>query len=135
MSAMTKVFHRAPFAGQGRTFRLRLGEVGELERLCNAGIGAIAMRLATHQFYNADVRETVRLGLQGGGLDEPTATALIMSAFDDRPLSAHIELAALIIKAYLDGIPDELKKKEPDANVPAPASSPATSPDGTASAQ
>lgn len=130
------VFHRALFAGQQRTFKLRFGEVAELERLCSAGIGAIALRIGTHQFYQADIRETVRLGLQGGGLDEPQATALVHHSFEDKALEAHIQLAAKIVEAYLNGIPDELKKKEPDPNEPPPATSPPeTSAPGIASAE
>lgn len=130
------VFHRSPFAGQERTFRLRFGEVAELERLCNAGIGAIALRIGTHQFYQADIRETVRLGLQGGGIDEPQATALVGSAFGERELAEHIELAAKTIEAYLNGIPEELKKKEPKRRARKPrSSSPVTSPPGTALAE
>lgn len=111
----TVVFYRAPFSGQARTFMLRFGEVAELERLCNAGIGAIALRIGTHQFYQADIHETIRLGLQGGGMEEPQATALVMSAFADRPLESHIQLAAKIVEAYLNGIPEELKKKDQPA--------------------
>lgn len=127
-------FYRGPFAGRDRRFCLRLGEVAELERLCNAGIGSIALHIATHQFSQAEIRETVRLGLQGGGLTEPEATALTMSAFDGRPLAEHIELAAKIVEAYLNGIPDELKKKPPAPRKRRPASPPVTSPTGTAPA-
>lgn len=91
------------------------------------------MRLATHQFYASDVREAVRLGLQGGGLSEPEATALVMGSVDSHPLAAHIELASDIIGAYVNGIPDDLKKKEdPETGQPSP---PETSLSGTASAE
>ncbi|MGL3208688.1 gene transfer agent family protein [Bradyrhizobium sp. BR 1433] len=102
---------RRPFAGRERTLRLRIGEVAELERLANAGIGAIMVRLATHQFYASDVREAIRLGLQGGGLTEPEATAIVMGSVDSKPLGEHIQLAADIIGAYVSGIPDDIKKK------------------------
>ncbi len=124
-------FYRGPFAGRERQFCLRLGEVAELERLCNAGIGKIAIDIATHQFSQAEIRETVRLGLQGGGSSEPEATALTMTSFDGHPLAEHIELAAKIVEAYLNGIPEELKKK-PQAPGQTNASSRVTSPTGTA---
>lgn len=102
---------RRPFAGRDRTFLLRIGEASELERLCNAGIGGIMVRLASHQFFTGDIREAVRLGLQGGGASEPEATALVMGNVDTRPLAEHIQLAADILGAYVSGLPDELKKK------------------------
>lgn len=113
-----QLFVRRPFAGQERKFQLLIGGVGELERICNIGIGGMMMRLATHQFHAADIRETIRLGLQGGGLSEPEATALVMHNVDKQPLAAHIDLASDVIGAYVNGIPDDLKKKDeppPDA--------------------
>lgn len=124
---------RRPFAGRERTFKLRLGEASELERLCDAGIGAIMVRLATHQFKIADVREAVRMGLQGGGASEPEATALVMHNIDPNPLAQHIDLAAEIIGAYVNGIPDPVKKKGRGGRS-APPSPPETSVTGTASA-
>jgi hypothetical protein len=124
---------RRPFAGRERTFKLRFGEASELERLCDAGIGAIMVRLATHQFTVADVREAVRMGLQGGGASEPEATALVMRNVDENPLAQHIELAADIIGAYVNGIPDPVKKKDGAADQ-TPPSPPETSVTGTASA-
>lgn len=128
-----QTFCRKPFAGRERTFRLRIGEAGELERLCNAGIGAIMLRLASHQFYSADIRETVRLGLQGGGASEPEATALVMNNVDAKPLADHIQLAADILGAYVSGIPEEIKKKAAPSRRKT-RRRPATSPSGTASA-
>jgi hypothetical protein len=105
-----------PFAGRRRKFQLRLGEIEELETLCRAGIGEIMVRLANHTFRLADVRETVRLGLQGGGLSEPEATALVMRHVDDTPVADHLQLAANILSAAVAGV--EVKKKpEPEAMV------------------
>ncbi len=106
-----QLFVRRAFAGRERTFQLRFGEAAELERVCGAGIGAIMVRLATHQFYTSDIRETLRLGLQGGGASEPEATALIMGNVDTKRLVEYLELAADTIGAYVNGIPDDIKKK------------------------
>jgi hypothetical protein len=125
---------RRPFAGRERTFRLRLGEASELERLCEAGIGAIMVRIATHQFKIADIREAVRLGLQGGGASEPEATALVMHNVDKVPLAQHIALAADIIGAYVNGLPEEVSKKAPARRERKPSRR-ATSASGTASAE
>ncbi|MFC6741164.1 gene transfer agent family protein [Methylobacterium tardum] len=83
----------ADFAGRPCRFQLRLGEMTELERLCGAGIGAIFMRLGTHQFSHRDVWDTIRLGLEGGGMSGIAASALVLHYQDD-PLMDHLPLAA-----------------------------------------
>jgi hypothetical protein len=103
-----------PFAGQERRFKLPLGKIADLERICGAGIGAIMVRLATHQFKASDIWETIRLGLEGGGMSEPEATATCM-AYHDEPLMWRAELASQILQAAVNGIPqegaDDSKKK------------------------
>jgi hypothetical protein len=128
-----------PFAGRERKFQLRIGEIGELERLAGAGIGEIMVRLGSHRFKAADIRETIRLGLEGGGASEPEATALVMRSVDKNPLAEHLQLAADILSAAVTGIPDSAGKDQaagsdapetsPPSMPPAPpsASAPATS--------
>lgn len=120
----------AVFAGRERKFELRLGEIGELERLCGAGLGAIMLRLATMQWRWDDVRETVRLGLMGGGMSEPDATALAMAQLDKPPFGRFLQLANDIIVASVNGA-DPPKKAE--AETPTSAA-PATSAASTKSA-
>jgi hypothetical protein len=104
----------APFAGQERRFKLPLGKIADLERISGAGIGAIMVRLATHQFKASDIWEPIRLGLEGGGMSEPEATATCM-AYHDEPLMWRAELASQILQAAVNGIPqegaDDSKKK------------------------
>ncbi|ACL62057.1 gene transfer agent family protein [Methylobacterium nodulans] len=123
----SRTAHYAEFAGRRRKFELRLGEIGELERRCGAGIGAIMLRLANHTFYGADVRETVRLGLIGGGEDLAGAEALMRYTVDGFPLSTHLQLAADILSAAVAGV-------EPEGNgeTEGRSDAPATSPSGTA---
>ncbi len=97
----THVF--ADFGGDRRKFELTIGGAGELERRCNAGIGAIAVRLATHQFYLGDVRQSILLGLQGGGMAEPDAHALVRFELDGKPLDRWLGLAGDIVGAFLSG--------------------------------
>lgn len=96
----------APFAGQGRRFKLPLGKIADLERICGAGIGAIMVRLATHQFKASDIWEPIRLGLEGGGMSEPEATAMCMG-YHDEPLMWRAELASQILQAAVNGIPED----------------------------
>lgn len=116
------------FAGRRRKFELNIGTVGEVERLAQAGIGAIMMRLATHQFTLADVRETIRLGLEGGGAPEAEATALVLRYVDPHPLSVSLPLAAKIVTAFVEGLPKEplAKKDGLEGNGETPATSPAS---------
>jgi hypothetical protein len=111
------------FAGRRRKFELRLGEIGELERLCAAGIGAILLRLSTMQWRYDDIRETVRLGLQGGGASEPDATALAIRYVDARPKGEFLQLAADVLSACIVGV-DPGKAQGETEKSGAPATSP-----------
>jgi hypothetical protein len=91
------------FAGSSRHFRLRIGEAEELEQRCNAPIGAIMIRVASGQFAVADIWQTIRLGLVGGGLDEPRANALC-KRYEHEPLYYHAHIPAAILKAFLMGV-------------------------------
>lgn len=119
---------RRAFGGRDCSFKLRWGEIEQLEQACGAGIGAIWQRVATLQFRAADIRETVRLGLQGAGLAEPMATAAVKLVFEEGPLLPHVQLAADILGAALEGAEPE---KRPEAETPS-SESPATSPPSTA---
>ncbi|MGY2051680.1 gene transfer agent family protein [Methylobacterium sp. JK268] len=121
----SRTAHYADFAGRRRKFELRLGEIGELERRAGAGIGEIMVRLAAHRFYAADIRETVRLGLVGGGEDLAGAEALMRYSVDGFPLSEHLQLAADILAAAVTGV-------EPEGNggTEGRSDAPATSPSG-----
>ena len=116
-----------PFAGRTRRFQLRIGEIGELERLCGAGIGEIGLRLVQHRFYARDVWEAIRLGLEGGGASESLATGLVQR-YQAQPIAEHIGLATAIIDAALSGVALEA---EPGKDQAEGADDPATSPPST----
>lgn len=96
----------ADFAGRPCRFQLRLGEMAELERLCGAGIGAIFMRLGAHQFTHRDVWDTIRLGLEGGGMSGLAASALVLR-YQDEPLMDYLPLAGRIVAAAVNGVPQD----------------------------
>jgi hypothetical protein len=100
-SAQTAIWRE--FAGRRRKFELRLGEIGELERLSGAGLGAIYWRVVAMQWKWDDIRETIRLGLIGGGATEPDATALALHYLDDRPKAQFLQLAADVLGACING--------------------------------
>lgn len=116
MSEPLSTTHWGVVAGRKRAMRLRLGEIESLENLCRAGIGEIALRLVSQTYRLADVRETLRLGLVGGGMSEPAATALIMAHVDNTPLAQYVETAAFVLSAALAGVPPP----KPDAEAPTP---------------
>jgi hypothetical protein len=68
-------------------FALKLKQIEELQRLCRAGLGEIAQRLFSGRWYAADVVETIRLGLIGGGLPPARARELVETYVDGRPIA------------------------------------------------
>ncbi|TDR94205.1 gene transfer agent family protein [Enterovirga rhinocerotis] len=115
-----------PFGGKTRRFQLRLGEISELERLSRAGIGEIMLRLAGHRFYAADVWETIRLGLEGGGMHDALATALV-ERYHTRPIADYLDLAGKILSAAVTGVEAAEPGKEEAATSPE-TSPPSTDP-------
>lgn len=98
-----------PLGGREQRFELRLGEIRELERACASGIAAVYMRVATLQFKIDDVRETIRLGLIGGGASFPEAEAIVRFSVDGRPVNGSVQLAADILRAVFEGLDPEKK--------------------------
>ena len=121
----------ADFAGRPCRFQLRLGEIAELERLCGAGIGAIFMRLGTHQFSHRDVWDTIRLGLEGGGLSGVAASALVLR-YQDEPLMEYLPLAGRIVAAAVNGVPKAADAAGNAATEGEETADPATSRSSTA---
>lgn len=124
------VAHVAPFGGRDRVFKLRLGECAELEISRRCGLAAIYHRLATLQWFVDDIRETVRLGLVGGGTLPAEADFLIARHVDadDAPRGQWLQLAVDILTVAIDGMPKPLPGKTTGEGESAP---PATSPPST----
>lgn len=99
--------YTAFFGDQERTFKLTPEFIRELESKCGSGIGAIANRLFARNFAQADITETIRLALIGGGTMPKRAHELIVAYVDGRPLIETYELAAKILERALLGNPNE----------------------------
>lgn len=102
MTTDAKTF-RAFFGEAEREFRLTPKLIEELEHVCGAGIGAIFTRLTSRQFRYADILETIRLGLIGGGESTQRAASLIELYGANRPLAETLPIAVGIFTILLTG--------------------------------
>jgi hypothetical protein len=97
------------------TFRLRIKELIELDEIVGAGPQFILQALSDGTWRVAMVRETVRLGLIGGGLKPTEASKLVVRYVDERPLLESVMHAQAILAAALIGRPEEDAAKKPKA--------------------
>lgn len=104
---------RFVWAGDERYFRLRIGELRELQTLCDAGPEEIKDRILAGKWRVDDLREILRLGLIGGGMEPMKVIALLKLHFDDVEPLKNKTPAFLVITAGLCGDPtDEVGKKD-----------------------
>jgi len=102
--------------GDGRhAFRLRIGELLELQELCDAGPVEIRDRLLTGRWRVNDLLHTIRLGLVGGGMKPAAAIALTRRYAEDRPLQESVMPALTVITAAIIGVPEDQPKAKGDA--------------------
>lgn len=107
-------------------FALKLKQIEELQRLCNAGLGEIAQRLLVERRWRiGDIVETIRLGLIGGGLPAVRARELVDTYVDGRPLADPRDPAnplttaqAVIMAAYF-GVAEASEEPEGKAEAAA----------------
>jgi len=108
----TEMTHRAFFGDGERDFRITPELIVELERKTGAGIGALCRRLFAREFKQADMIETIRLALIGGGTSPKDADALVAAYAVNRPLAEIYPLAVSILETLWFGAS---KKGEGDA--------------------
>jgi len=107
-------------------FRLAIGQLRELQDKTNSGPPTIFQRLLMKTWFVDDIRETIRLGLIGGGMKPLDALALVINYVDNRPLMENVDAAIEILGAALVGVPDDqpsLGKESPENNTQAESSS------------
>lgn len=93
--------------GGEHEFRLTLGHLRALQEACNAGPFEIRARLLTQTARVDDVLATLRLGLQGGGMDKAAATALVNSTAENTGLMGMILPALAVLTQALIGPADD----------------------------
>lgn len=107
----------------------KVGLILDLESRCGAGIAAIFNRLENGTWWLSDVRETIRLGLIGGGMLPEPAMARVKNHVDlnENGLAPSVLMASAIIQAVMIGVPDDpVGKKVDDEGKAEPAEAPET---------
>lgn len=93
--------------GDDYNCRLAWGQIIKIQEARNAGPFAIYMRLHGADWLIEDIREVIRWGLIGGGMDPVKAKKMILEYIEDRAPFHNLALAQAIIKAGILGPPDE----------------------------
>lgn len=88
---------------QDRTFRLTPELITELERKTGRGIGGMCRSLFAGDFHHAEVLETIRLALIGGGENPQVAASLIATYIAPRPVMEGYALAVSILETTMLG--------------------------------
>lgn len=92
------------FFGDGEhEFQLTGPLIVELEAKAGAGIGTIFARLGASAFRHADILETIRLGLIGGGMAPAEAARLLATYGSNRPLAETLPVAVAVLEALFFG--------------------------------
>lgn len=112
-------------------FRLPYGQIAELQEATGCGPQFLLSRLIDGTWKVADLRETIRLGLIGGGVEPLKALTLVRQYVEQRPLLESVLPARAILTAALVGVPGE---DWPGKDAPGETKAPDPSPtDGSTS--
>lgn len=107
------------WGGVEQKFCLDLGLVMDLEQACgNSGIGAIYLRLASHQHFARDVYQVLRMGLIGGGMPRDEVDRLLKLRFSEVPLADSLAIAVDIVAALNEGVDEKRASGGGDGAVP-----------------
>lgn len=87
-------------------FRLGIKQIEELQEKTDCGPYFLLSRLLNGTWKVHDARETIRLGLIGGGMAPDKAITLVKRYVDDRPLLESVKPASAILSAACIGAPD-----------------------------
>lgn len=111
-------------------FRLAIGQLRELQDKTNVGPPELFFRLGGNSWRVDDIRETIRLGLIGGGMPPVMALTKVIQYVDARPLMENVGIATRIIGAALVGDQSDQPRGK-DQSEETQASSGSASPNST----
>ncbi len=111
-------------------FRLPYGQISELQEKTGCGPQFLLSRLVDGSWKVDDLRETIRLGLIGGGTEPLKALSLVRSYVEQRPLMDSVLPARAILMAALVGVEGE---QWPGKDQPGETKAPDPSTDGSIS--
>lgn len=109
--------------GEHKFNMAKLRCVLELEEKCGVGVAEVFKRIQDGRWRFNDLRETLRLGLIGGGTTPDKALALVQRYVDDRPWAESILPAQAVLMAAMVGIPGDtpIKKAETEREKDEPS--------------
>ena len=107
------------------TFRLGVAQLEEHDDKLKMGPVAVLGALMDGTFRHGHIRETLRLGLIGGGTSPVEAEKLCRRYVDDRPIVENLVFATAILGQAIHGKVDDRGKAE--------AAKPSTDPEGSTS--
>jgi hypothetical protein len=114
--------------GENEFCLAKIGLMTALEDKCGVPIAEVFSRLGSGRWGIQDVRETIRLGLMGGGMSPNDALKAVKIHVEENPegLAPSVILAYEVLKAVMVGVPrDPVGKRDDDPGKaePAPAGS------------
>jgi hypothetical protein len=130
---------RVVWPGGEHSFCFAIGELRALEQRLDAGVAVVLLRLLKGEFKLDDVVETLRLGLQGGGMSEKQAMKTIERAFPVANLYELSVTSARVLTMFIswptgqgEDVPEEPAEGKTTATPTTGQSSPTDEPDGPA---
>lgn len=109
--------------GGEHDFALRIEHLRALQDRCDAGPGWVLARLGSGQWRVEDVTETIRLGLEGGGMEKKDARRLVeMHVQTALAMSVLTAQAVLMSTLYGSDPDDEIPSGEAEGETGNPIS-------------
>ncbi|MEZ2406923.1 gene transfer agent family protein [Bosea sp. RCC_152_1] len=103
MSDLNPTAFKGYFGDAEHVFELTPPLVVELEHKMGVGIGVIASRVSAMLFHQADLIETIRLGLIGGRMAPSEAQRMVDTYAHGRPISEIYPLATGTLQKLMFG--------------------------------
>ena len=101
------ITHKAFFGEQEHTFALTDAMIIELEAKTGVGIGTLYQRAIAMQFGLADITETLRLALIGGGASPEEAQRTVATYAANRPMNETLPIVLDVLDARWNGPSEE----------------------------